>query len=76
MVTNVLPDGSGGFALGNPDGKPLHDGDLVDVLLGGVHVRGWIEQRKHEPTRFVSEIDGSVVGLCAGMRLFCHQGER
>ena len=63
----IYPTGAdGGFALGSPDGRTLHDGEIVEIRLGGARIVGFIERPAHSATRFVAE-DGSVCGLCAGM---------
>lgn len=63
----IYPHGAdGGFALGSPDGRTLHNGEMVEICLSGVRVVGFIEQQPHSVARFVAE-DGSVCGLCAGM---------
>ena len=64
----IYPNGAGGFALGSPDGRILHNGEMVEIWLGGLVVVGFIEHQSHSTARFVAE-DGSVCGLCAGMRI-------
>ncbi len=63
----IYPNGvDGGFALGSPDGRILHDGEMVEIRLGGLAIVGFIEHPAHSIARFVAE-DGSACGLCAGM---------
>jgi len=64
----IYPNGSGGYALGSPDGRTLNNGELIEITLGGCIVAGFIEHHTHQAPRFVA-IDGSACGLCPGMRI-------
>lgn len=58
-LVSIYPAGRGHFALGSPDGKVLHPGLPLTILVAGHQVNGTIQ---------ASEL-GDRCGLCACMRV-------
>ncbi len=66
-VISIYPAGLGHYALGSPDGKVLHPGIPLTVLLAGHQVNGII--RSSELGDYLQLADGTTCGLCARMRV-------
>jgi hypothetical protein len=66
-VISIYPAGLGHYALGSPDGKVLHPGIPLTVLLAGHQVNGII--RSSELGDYLQLQDGDRCGLCACTRV-------
>jgi hypothetical protein len=66
-VISIYLAGRGHYALGSPDGKVLHPGIPLTVLLAGHQVNGII--RSSELGDYLQLQDGDRCGLCACMRV-------
>jgi hypothetical protein len=53
------------------DGRELHNGEMVEIMVGGNWIAGYVEQHQTGMARFVA-VDGSVCGLCSGMHVGIH----
>jgi hypothetical protein len=56
------------FALGSPDGRELRRGEIVEILLGGVRIPGFIEYGANGDY-FLAMTGYSICGLYAGMKV-------
>jgi len=64
----IYPDGQGHFALGSPDGRTLQQDETVAITLGGFWIPGVIRWN-HGSDYFITLVDHTVCGLCAGMQV-------
>lgn len=56
------------YALGSPDGRELRRGEIVEILLGGFRIPGFIEYGANGD--YFSTMAGqSICGLYAGMKV-------
>lgn len=56
------------YALGSPDGRELKRGEVVEILLGGFFIPGYIEYSANGD--YFSAMTGkSICGLYAGMKV-------
>ncbi|HEX7737215.1 MAG TPA: hypothetical protein VF458_20385 [Ktedonobacteraceae bacterium] len=64
----IFPTGQQGhYALGSPDGCPLHPGDPLTVLVAGRRLTGIIQSGSQGD--YIQLSDGSRCGLCPCMRV-------
>ena len=65
----IYPTEAGAYACGSPDGRELHDGQAVEMRLGGRWIPGVLQQYAYQSPQFVALDDQSVCGLCPGMHI-------
>lgn len=66
-IIPIYPTGRGRFALGSPDGKVLHPGSPLTILVAGHQVNGIIQAS--DLGDYLRTEDGTSCGLCACMHV-------
>ena len=66
-IVPIYPTGRGHFALGSPDGKVLHPGLPLTIVIAGHQIDGTIQAS--DLGDYLRAKDGTTCGLCASMRV-------